>query len=343
MADWWQNPTGLREGPVAMTTSKRDLIWNSDDDDTRGGRSLTRPAVYTLLILVTLILGLNWPVMATGVASITPVWMGVFRVLGGLVVIVPLTLATGNFKLSPRSDLPIISSLAVFRLAAVFVLVFTGLELVPPGRSSVIVWTASLWTVPIAAAFLGERMIGRRWLGLVLGVSGVVVLFEPWGVAWAEPGAALGHILLILAAITNAATSVHIRGHRWTITPLQAIPWQLGGAAIILLTLALVKEGIPEIDWTVQLAGVVAYQGVLATGVAFWAQIVILRNLAAVSANLTLMAVPVVGVVSSAVLFGEVVTVTLVTGLVLVIVGVTLNLLSDDAGVFSLPPEGAAP
>ena len=43
-----------------------------------------------------------------------------------------------------------------------------------------------------------------------------------------------------------------------------------------------------------------------------------------------LMAVPVVGVVSSALLTGETVTVTLVTGLVLVITGVTLNLLSDD-------------
>lgn len=301
-------------------------------------RRLSRPAVYSLLVLVTLILGLNWPVMATGVASISPVWMGVFRVAGAFLVIFPLTMATGNLRVPPRADLPIITSLAVVRLAAVFVLVFTALQLVPPGRSSVIVWTASLWTVPIAAFFLGERMVGMRWLGLALGISGVIILFEPWGLAWSEDGIALGHVLLVGAAIVNAATSVHIRGHRWTISPFQAVPWQLGGALVILLAVALAVEGWPAIDWTPQLGWIVAYQGVLASGIAFWAQIVVLRNLAAVSANLTLMAVPVVGVVSSAIVLGEEVTSTLLIGLVLIIVGVTLNLASDRP---DLPPIGA--
>lgn len=268
--------------------------------------------------------------MATGVESISPLWMGVFRVLGALLVILIITASSGNLRMPVRSDLPIISSLAIFRLAAVFTMVFTGLQLIPPGRSSVIVWTASLWTVPLAAAFLGEKMVGRRWVGLWLGISGVLVLFEPWQLSWSKPGVILGHVLLILAAMTNAATSVHIRGHRWTMTPLQAIPWQLAGAAIILLILALVTDGIPEIDWTGQLGWIVAYQGLLATGTAFWAQIVILRNLAAVSTNLTLMAVPVVGVVSSALFVGEEVTGTLVGGLVLIIAGVTLNLLAGD-------------
>lgn len=320
-----------------MTSWFRELIWESPDDRV-AGRALTRPAVYGLLVLVTLILGLNWPVMATGVASISPVWMAVFRVAGAMVVIVPLTIATRNFSVPRRSDLPIISTLAVFRLAAVFFLVFTALELVPPGRSSVIVWTNSLWTVPIAVVFLGEGMTGRRWLGLTLGITGIIVLFDPWGLAWSEPGVALGHALLIVAAILNAATSVHIRGHRWTITPLQAIPWQLGGALIILLAIAMAQEGLPRIEWTIPLGLVVAYQGILATGVAFWAQIAILRNLAAVSTNLTLMAVPVVGVISSAIFIGEHITTGLVAGLVFIIAGVSLNLLSDEADAVAPTP-----
>jgi drug/metabolite transporter (DMT)-like permease len=110
----------------------------------------------------------------------------------------------------------------------------------------------------------------------------------------------------------------------------------------MLTTIALVREGIPQIDWTPQLGFIVAYQGVLATGFAFWAQITILRNMAAVSATLTLMAVPVVGVVSSAILVGETITVALVAGLVLTIAGVTVNLLSDGIDVSAaLPDDGA--
>ena len=171
-------------------------------------------------------------------------------------------------------------------------------------------------------------------------VDVVVVLFEPWSFDWSQTDILVGHILLIVAAITNAATAVHIRAHRWAVTPLEAIPWQLLGAGIILVVMALVVDGPPVIDWTPQLTWVVLYQGVLATGVAFWAQIVILRNLAAVSTNLTLMAVPVVGVISSALLLGEDITTSLTLGLILVIVGVALNLLSDrGATPETLPTE----
>jgi drug/metabolite transporter (DMT)-like permease len=107
---------------------------------------------------------------------------------------------------------------------------------------------------------------------------------------------------------------------------------------MIMITLGMVVDGPPVIDWTPQLVWVVIYQGVLATGVAFLAQIVILRNVAAVSTNLTLMAVPVVGVASSAILLGESVTTTLAAGLMLVIFGVALNLLSDRGARDDLGP-----
>jgi drug/metabolite transporter (DMT)-like permease len=287
--------------------------------------------IYALLGLVVLILGLNWPVMATGVKAVAPIWMGALRIGTATVLMVTVALARGTMSPPPRQDLPIVVSMALFRLAAVTVLVFSALELVPAGRSSVVVWTSSLWTVPIAAIFLGERMTRARWLGLSLGIAGVLALFEPWGFDWSEPGVAVGHALLILAAITNAATAVHIRAHRWSIAPLDSMPWQLTSATVILVVLGFVVEGPPVIDWTPQLVWVVLYQGLLATGIAFWVQIVILRNLSAVSTNLTLMAVPVVGVVSSAIILGEGITTNLLLGLILVILGVAVNLLSDRA------------
>ena len=311
-----------------MTGPVRDMIWTSGNEP-RHERRLTRPALYLLLATVVLLLGLNWPIMATGLESITPIWLGVFRVAGALLVILFISAATGNITQPPKRDLPMIVSLAVFRLSVVFVLVFTALQLVPAGQASVVVWTTSLWTVPIAAVWLGEKMSGRRWTGLVIGIVGVVVIAEPWGSDWTEPGVAAGYGLLILAAIILAATAVHIRAHRWTIAPLQAIPWQLAGAGVILIVTALAVEGPPVIDWTPQLAGIVAYQGILATGVAFWATIVILRNLAAVSANLTLMAVPVVGVVSSAIILGDEITTALILGMAMILAGVALNVLSD--------------
>lgn len=298
--------------------------------------------IYVLLVTAVTVLGFNWPIMATGVRSISPVWMGAFRVVGAAVTVLVIATVSKNLRVPPRSDMPVIASLAIFRLAAVFVLVFTALELVPANESAVVVWTASLWTVPIAAVFLGERVSRQLWVGLALGAAGVIVLFEPWALDWNDLGVALGHGLLLLAAIINAATAVHIRGHHWTITPLQALPWQLAAASVLLVTLAVVREGMPVIDWTPQLAMIVAYQGVLASGVALWATIVVLRNMATVSANLTLMGIPVVGVISSTLLLGEKMTPTLAVGLAFVIAGVTINLIShrDSADQSTLLTEG---
>lgn len=311
-----------------MSGPIRDLIWEGDHRST-AARKLTPMALYALLVVVVAILGLNWPIMATGVKYVTPMWMGVFRLGAATLVVVAIAASSGRLSVPPRADLPIVLSLALFRLAGVTLLVFTALQMIPPGRSSVIAWTTPLWTVPIAAVFVGETMTKRRWIGLALGISGVVVLFEPWSLDWADNDILIGHVLLITGAITNAATSVHIRGHRWTITPLDALPWQLAGATAIVLVLAVLVDGMPVIDWTPSLAAIVAYQGFLASGIALWAQIVILRNINPVSANLTMMGVPAVGVISSAVFLGEQTTLGLLAGLVLVTLGVTVNLLSD--------------
>lgn len=315
-----------------MSVPDRDLVWDVDsdaDDDHASGRQLSTPIVYCLLGYAVVVLGLNWPIMVTGLRSITPIWMAAFRTGGAAILVGLVSAATRNVVVPPKRDLPIIASVAIFRLATLMTLVFFALRLVPAGRASVLVWTSALWTVPIAAAVLGERVSRRKWVGLVVGLCGVVVISGVWNNDWRERDVIVGTALLLLGAAVNASTAVHIRRHRWTITPLHALPWQLAGAAIPLTLLALVVDGVPAIDWTPQLFWIVLYQAGLATGTAFWAQIVVLRNLSAVSTNLTMMGVPLLGVVSSVVALDEEITLALVFGGGLVLAGVSVNLLSD--------------
>ena len=51
-------------GDMAVRRGDRPVV------ETLAPGHLSRPAVYALLVLVTLILGLNWPIMATGVVAI---------------------------------------------------------------------------------------------------------------------------------------------------------------------------------------------------------------------------------------------------------------------------------
>lgn len=303
-------------------------MWEPHSTDPQGF-VLRRRAVYPVIAAVVLILGMNWPFMAIGLRSISALWMVALRLIGASIALFALAAATGRLRLPTRSDYPIVASVAFLRLSVVFMLVFTALEIVPPGRSSILVWTSSLWTVPIAVAFLGERMNRLRWLGMVAGAAGIILVFEPGRLDWADGRVVTGHLMLLAAAIISASVTVHIRGHRWVSTPLGLLPWQMLVAAVPMATIALIAEGIPSVDWYPGLAAIVLYQGVAASGVAMWGQLTVLRSHPAISTSLAFMAIPVVGLMSSAVIVDEALGLSVIAGLVLVLLGVGLNRFAD--------------
>jgi drug/metabolite transporter (DMT)-like permease len=277
-----------------------------------------------LLAATVLTLGFNWPLLAIALRDVSPLWLTTMRVLGATLVIFSIASASHSLRLPPRSDLPVVLSVAVGRLILVMVLVFTALQLVPPGRSSVLVWTSSLWTVPMAVMVLGEHMSRRRWMGLAFGIAGIVVMVEPWG-GGMDAGVLTGYGLLLVAATLQAATAVHVRHHSWTASPIELLPWQLLIAAVPLTVATLAVEGLPSFRWTATLVAIVIYQGALATGFAMWAQLTVLQLLPAITTNLSLMMVPVLGLLSSVVVVDEELTVTAAIAAVMIGVGVLLG------------------
>lgn len=303
-----------------------ELVWTKNG---AGPPILRRPAAYLLLLVIVLVLGVNWPLLAIAVRDIPSIWLAAMRLAGAAIIVLAATAFTGRLRPPPRSDLPVLWSVSLLRLGIVLVLVFTALRIVPPGRSSVLAWTASLWTVPLAAIFLAERMTRLRTAGLILGIAGIAFLFEPLSFAWSDPRVLGGHLMLLAAAVSNAGAAVHIRRHSWTSSPLEMLPWQLLVATLPVTLLALAIEGLPHITWTASLVAIVVYQGLGATAFAVWAQTTVLRSMPAISTNLTLMMIPVVGLVASALLVGEKITAALLAGMVLIFAGVGLNLLTD--------------
>jgi drug/metabolite transporter (DMT)-like permease len=302
---------------------------------TRAARRQTTPlapaSALAVLGATVLALGCNWPIMKTGLESIDPLWFGVLRVCAAGAVIFTVSLAAGRLRPPPRHDWPVVLSVGLGGIGIHLALVFTALQFVPAGRSSVLVWTAGLWAVPIAAVVLKERMTFRRWLGLVAGVVGIVLLFEPWQFVWSDRDVLFGHGLLLAAAVLQASVIVHTRAHRWESGPTDALPWQMVAAAVPLLVLALVREGTPEIRWSIGFGAIVAYQAVLATGFAAWAKQIVVLSLRATTVSLIMMAIPLVGLLSSMVALGETVSAIEGVGVVAIAVGVTFSVLAERA------------
>jgi drug/metabolite transporter (DMT)-like permease len=288
------------------------------------------PAAALLLLGVTVIvLGINWPIMKTGLESIEPLWFAFVRVVSAGVVVAAVAATTGRLRPLPREDWPVVLSVGVAGTAVHLAILFFALQFVPAGRSSVLVWTAALWTVPIASIALRERMSPRRWVGLTAGIGGIVLLFEPWQFAWSDADVVLGNGLLLFTAVIQAGVIVHTRAHRWVTGPADALPWQMLVAAVPLLLVALVWEGMPEIEWSPRFGAIVAYQAVFATGFSAWSRQVVVLSLRATTVALVFMAIPVVGILASIVALDETLTAAAALGVVAIGIGVTLTILAE--------------
>jgi len=284
---------------------------------------------YLLLAAVILLWGTNWPVMKIGLQSITPFWFAVARMSMGAATLFAVLAATGRFALPRLADLPVVVTVALLQMASFLSLVNLALLTVDAGRSAILAYTTPLWVTPVAVFLLGERLNTRKGAGLILGLTGVAVLFNPLGFDWSDPDVVMGNAFLMLAALGWAVAILHTRRHSWTASPLQLAPWQMLGALPALLVLAFVFEGDAEIAWSGELIAILLFNGPVATAFCFWAVVTVQRSLPAISTSLGLLGVPTAGVILSALLLGETLSLTRVGGLALIVGGMALVNLAE--------------
>lgn len=179
--------------------------------------------------------------------------------------------------------------------------------------------------MPGAALFLGERLTARQVVGVVAGLGGLTILFNPLAFDWTRREDVLGNVAILAAAFLWAASILHIRGHRWRSTPFDLVPWQGLLATTILVVMSIAAEGLPEIAWNGRLVVMLLYAGIPGTALAYWAITTASRSLPAVTTSLGLLATPVVSVLASTLWLGEPLTPSLVAALGLILGGIALG------------------
>jgi drug/metabolite transporter (DMT)-like permease len=269
--------------------------------------------------------GIGWPVNRAILYHLPAATTVAVRNVIAAALLIALAAARRRLVLPDRRDVPVVLSISLLHMTGYAILVTVGLLFVPVGRSIVLAYTTPLWVTPGAALFLGERLTRLRTSGVILGLAGIAVLFNPLAFDWRNGMALIGNGVLLIAAVLWAASILHIRAHRWRTAPFDLIPWEMALSALVLGVLALATDGWPPIAWTPSLAGLMLYSAVPGTVLAFWASAVASRDLPAVTTSLGLLAAPVIGIVTSAVMLGEAPTWSLALAVVLIIGGITLG------------------
>ena len=262
-------------------------------------------------------------------ASVPPIWAVALRSLVATLALFALATLLGRLTMPPREDLPVLLSMTGLHMIGFTVLTSLALQVVPAGRSVVLAYTTPLWVTPGAALFLGERLTPRRATGVVIGVSGLALLFNPVTFDWTRQNVVVGNGLILAAAFLWAASILHIRGHRWRSTAFTLLPWQTLLATIVLVAVALVVEGVPDVTWTPTLAALVLYGGIPGTALPYWAIAMAARRLPAFTISLGLLATPVFSVMVSTLWLGEPLTASLVAALALILSGIAIGATED--------------
>ncbi|MBI2255860.1 MAG: DMT family transporter [Proteobacteria bacterium] len=282
-----------------------------------------------LLVLITIFWGVNWPAIKLSVNEV-PVWA--FR------TICLVAGATGLFAIAaaaklplriPRQDLKPLLIAALGNITFWHLFSALGVTLMQPGRASILAFTMPLWAAPIAAIWLREKIDGLRLIGLGIGMAGLAVLVVPdWENLSAHPW---GPIFMLLAAIAWAFGTVALKTHRYSMPTTSLVAWQmlLGGIPIFIGAALFEHDfdptAVSALGW-----GAVAYAALIPMIFCHWAWFRVVAIYPAVVAAIGTLAIPVIGIISSAMITGDIVGWDEILSLALVVFALFLVLVAPQ-------------
>jgi drug/metabolite transporter (DMT)-like permease len=278
----------------------------------------------TLLVTLTITWGLNWPMMKLALQEVQPwAFRSLCLMIGGGALLT-LTRATGGPVRFPIERLAPLALVALFNITAWHLLSAYALLNTGSGRAAIIGYTMPLWASLLSVFVLGARPSLRQVAALMLGMAALFLLVaRDLAVVGGSP---VGALLMLGAALSWAIGTVLVKKFTWAGMPVTALTgWQqlIGGVPIVVGWWLL--EPLPDLGRLSLPAAIgLAYAIFIAMIFSHTAYFKLVSLLPAHVAAISVLAVPVVGVVSSAWLLAEPVGPAEVTALALVVGGLFL-------------------
>lgn len=256
-----------------------------------------------MLVALTIVWGTNWPLFPHAVREVS-VWT--FRsvaMLGAGLMLLTIARLRGQPLWIPRRYwrtvlLGTFFYLVIWNLASTYATL-----LIPSGQAAVLGFTMPLWSALISWAVLGERLNARLVLALALGGAGVTVLMVDSFQAYAE--APLGLAVGLLSAIGWAIGTLILKRGNVQVPVLVLTSWQLLIGAVPMTLGALV---LGDWQWFMpswQTIAVIAWITLVPMCIGNVCWFAIVGLLPANIAGLSSVMVPVVAMISGAIVNGE--------------------------------------
>lgn len=251
------------------------------------------------LILLSFAWGYNWVLMKEALEYAGPFDFAAWRTGIGAGVLFLILLMQRRLRWPTKFGG--LAILGLFQIAAFTALTMLALVNGDPGKISVLVYTMPVWAMVFAWRLLGQKPTHVHALATSAALVGVVCMARPW-----QAGLSYSSVLYALGgAATWGFSSVYATRLRHTgVDALSMTAWSMAVGGGILIALACLVPSAP-VRWTPYFVFILLYNAVLATALAWLLWTYVLDRLSIVAASLGVLAVPLVGSLSSAIQLGE--------------------------------------
>lgn len=263
---------------------------------------LTRPQL-TLLVLLTLVWGINWPIMKLGVTGYPPLSFRTLSMWLGLPVLAAvLVWRRVPFRIE-RAHWPELAWLTLTNMFVWHTLAILAIQSLSSGRAAILGYTMPVFSALVGAIWFSQRLAPRAWAGVAAAALGVVVLL--WHEFTALSGRPTGVLMMLVAAATWALGTQLMRRTRLPQPTLALAFWMTLMTTLWMTLLSVLFE---REAWTLPGPGTTFAIVYNALGVFAFAQVAWLalaRDLPPIASTLSVMFIPVLGVFSGAWWLGE--------------------------------------
>lgn len=262
------------------------------------------PRQWTLLALLTLVWGVNWPIMKVGVTGFPPLTFRLWCLWLGVPV---LALVLKHQKLPfaiERKHWPEVLKLSLFNMILWHSLIIVAVQSLSSGRAAILGYTMPIFSAVLGAAVFKDRLPHRAWVGVGAAAGGVLLLL--WHELSNLSGRPLGVMLALGAAAAWAMGTQLLRRTQMPAHTLTLAFWMSVLTSISLTVLAWIFERDQWHAAPAHTVGAIVYNAVLVIGFAHSVWFYLARSLPPIASTLSVMMIPIVGVFSGALWLGEV-------------------------------------
>lgn len=271
---------------------------------------MTRGRMAWVLVVLTIVWGVNWPIMKLGVSgspahpeTYPPLTFRALSMWLGLPVFALALKVMGIALTAPRPTWRPIFRLALTNMMVWHAIVIVAVQSLSSGRAAILGYSMPIFAALWGRLLYGDRLGGRQAMGVAAAGLGIVMLLaHEFSKLSGAPWAALA---MLLAAATWALGTHELR--RTTIElPLLTIGlWMMVLSGVMMALLAFVFESD---RWRLpppHTLGAIVYNavGVFVFAQAAW--FVVARHLPPVASSISVMLIPVLGTFSGAWWLGE--------------------------------------